>query len=334
MTDRISAAATLIVFSVLVLTGPARAEGPIVLRVATVAPDGTAWAREMKAFDREVESATGGAVRIKLYLGGIAGDELTTLERLRRGQLDGMLSGGLVCEHLAPSLRALRVFGLVQSREEAQKVVARLRPTLEEEFEKAGFVDIGEAILGALTNFSSRPVRSMEDLRRARFWVWDIDEMLKMQVSALALPSVQLPLEQAGRGYDDGRLDSFLTVPAAALAFQWSAKTHYISSLPLGYLVGCLTFSRAAFDKVPHDARQIITTAAAKLRVRLEDVGRAQDARLLDGLFARQGLTVLPTPDGFRREFDEAARQMRARLGEKLLPAALLSKVSAWFAAP
>ena len=85
--------------------------------MAAPAPAGTAWARESHAFDREMQLATGGQVHIKWYLGGIAGDELTTLARVKRGQLDGA-AGTAFCDRLAPTLRVGKVVGLFQSREE------------------------------------------------------------------------------------------------------------------------------------------------------------------------------------------------------------------------
>lgn len=88
---------------VLVLGTPAAAEGVRTLRIATVAPEGTAWAHEMTAWTREIESATNGAVKLKMYFGGIAGGELDVLERIKRHQLDGAISGGMICSRLGPS---------------------------------------------------------------------------------------------------------------------------------------------------------------------------------------------------------------------------------------
>src|SRR5690349_1832430 len=111
----------------------AHANEPIVLRFATLVPDGTAWARELKAAAREVESQTQGQVRWKWYFGGIAGDERVVPERIRRGQLEGE-AAGVSCVDLAPSLRVLRVLGMFRRRDEAHAIIMRLRPTLEAEF--------------------------------------------------------------------------------------------------------------------------------------------------------------------------------------------------------
>jgi TRAP-type C4-dicarboxylate transport system substrate-binding protein len=109
----------------LAMCAPGRAE-PVRLRMAAVAPEGSEWARELHATSREVATATGGEVQIKWYLGGIAGDELAALARVRRGQLDGM-GGASFCVRLAPSLRALQVFELgAQSRDLVDRLSSRV----------------------------------------------------------------------------------------------------------------------------------------------------------------------------------------------------------------
>src|SRR3954471_2314864 len=90
---------------------PARADEPTVLRLATVAPDGSAWAREFRSFSRRVETATEGRVRVKWYYNGVAGDEQEELDRIRRGQMDGA-AFGLFCDRLSPTIRVTRVPGL------------------------------------------------------------------------------------------------------------------------------------------------------------------------------------------------------------------------------
>ena len=64
-----------------------------VLRLATAAPDSTSWAKELRAFGRDVEASTDGQVAVKWYMGGVAGDEKEALERIAKAQLDGMASG-------------------------------------------------------------------------------------------------------------------------------------------------------------------------------------------------------------------------------------------------
>src|SRR5581483_6192506 len=119
------------------------AEPKYVIHMAAIAPEGTGWAREVRAFSRELETETHGEVLVKWYMGGIAGNELQVLDRIRRGQLDGAASAGPLCQKWAPASRVFAVMGLFQSRAELDYVEQQLRSTLDDEFRKAGFVMLG-----------------------------------------------------------------------------------------------------------------------------------------------------------------------------------------------
>ncbi len=316
---------------VCVLAAPAAAE-PVTLRFATAAPDGTAWARLFRTMGRELEAESHGGIATKWYFGGIAGNETQMLERMKRGQLDAVLSGGMMCMALSPSMRVLRLLGLFQSREEASYVLGRLRGTIDKEFAAAGFQNLGEASLGSDLMFTRAPVDSLAALRKTRLWFWDLDEPMRAQLAAMGVPAVGMPVEEAGRAFEDKRTDGFLAVPTAVLAFQWSAGTRYLSELRLGFLPGCMVVSHRAWDQLTVDERTLLTTATAKTQARLEELSRSQDEALLGGLFARQGVKKTPVSAAFASEFFEAARTARASLRDKLIPGELIDRVTGWLA--
>jgi len=316
------AAATVVVGS----ARPAVAE-PIVLRVGTAAPDGTGWAREFKAFGRWVEAEAKGALRIKLYLNSVAGDELEMGERVRRGQLDGVASGQFLCQTLAPSMRVLRLPGVFQNRDEARDIVSRLHDTVEKEAAKNGFVVLGAAGLGPDVIFSREPVRSMEDARRLKLWRWDVDDLGIAASREMGLDIVPVPLHEALRAYDDHKLDGFLAAPSAALAFQWSSATSYVTDLHSGYLYGCLVFGEKQFQRLDPALQQALRAGAARMLVGIEELGRRQDEELLGGLFAKQGLKTVQASASFRSEYFAAAKAARERLVGKLIPRDLVETV-------
>ena len=305
---------------------------PVVLRFATAAPDGTAWARLFRVMGRDIEVGSGGNVTTKWYFGGIAGSELQMLERLRKGQLDAVMSGGMLCMKLSPSMRVLRLLGLFQSRDEASYVLGRLRPTIDKELAAAGFHNVGAAGLGSDMMFTRMPINSVAELRAARLWYWDLDEAMREQLQALGGHAIGLPVEDAGRAYEDKRIDGFVAVPSAALAYQWSAAVGYLSELRLGFLPGCMVVTNRAWDALGVDDRTVLTESAAKFQQRLEDMGRRQDAELLGKLFEKQGLKKTPVSAAFTSEFLETARSAREALRDKLIPGDLIDKVTGWVA--
>jgi TRAP-type transport system periplasmic protein len=318
----------LILFSLLVTAGRVSAE-PQTLRFATIIPDGSAYAREAKAFGRNVETDTAGRVRVKWLFGGISGDEVQTLERIRRGQVDGAATA-LGCGQLAPSLRVFRLPGLFESRAEARQVMARLRNTVAEELSKNGFALLGLEPFGADIFLSNEPIRSLEDLARQRMWVWDQDEVWRAVAGLLGLRVTPLPLDEVSRALDEHRLDGLIALPTAALAYQWSTQVRYFTPLPSAYLQACLIVSNRAFDALSVEDQRALRAAGAKAAARFDQVCDSQDAALLGGMFEKQGLKKVPTTSALAAAFRAQTRAAVERLDERVVPRALRERVAAW----
>lgn len=297
------------------------------LRLGTIVPEGTGWARELRALGRDIEVSTAGAVHMKWYMGGIAGDEMEMLERVRRGQLDGVLSGGMACETVAPSLRVARIPGLLQTWAETSFVLGRLRPTLEDEAHKNGFFYMGEAIVGPSIIFSRRPIADMATMRSTRLWIWDIDRMLGAVAPEMGLQVVPLPIRDAAAAYEAGRLDGMIAPAAAALGFQWSASTRYYTDLRAGFVIGCMLIAHRPFDALPLSSQKALREASARAKLRIEEVGRTQEAQLVDHLFQKQGLGRISVDERARAAFFEAARAARDRAATRLVSASLIARV-------
>jgi TRAP-type C4-dicarboxylate transport system substrate-binding protein len=312
------------------LGGVARADH--VLRIATIVPDGTAWAREFRAFAREIDTATHGQTHIKYYFGGVAGDELQMLDRLRRDQLDGAISGGIICERLAPTFKVMRIPGLFQSQRENGYVLSRLKPDLDKEFLAAGFINLIESGVGADLLFTRKPVSNMNELRFTKLWNWDIDESLAPFLQTIGLHLVRSPLEDAGHGYDEGKHDGFIAPAAVALSWQWTAQAKYYTNLNLSYVSGCFLIRSNVFDALPIDAQRALRGGAAKIRERIDEVMSELEAKLLGGVLQQHGLTPVPVSSTFVSEFFSAAHQARDKALDKLIPADLVYRVQALLA--
>jgi TRAP-type C4-dicarboxylate transport system substrate-binding protein len=308
----------------LVAAAPARADR-VVWRMATAAPDSTSWAKELRAFARDVESSTDGQIAIKWYFGGIAGDEREVMDRIARAQLDGMASG-ILCAKVAPSMRTFDVPGIIQGRDEANYLAQKMQPRFAAEAQRNGFALLFTSGLGPTLIFSRTPVKTMAELRAVKLWRWDLDEWGVMASREMGLPMYAGSLVDAARLYDERKIDGFTTMPSAALAFQWSTQARYITPLPLGYVQGCMLVANRAWDRATPRQREAVMAAAGKCAHRFDAVGRHEDEQLLGGLFERQGLKMVPLSPALRAQYFEAARAARERLGDKLMPHAILDQ--------
>lgn len=304
---------------------PTASADPVTLRMAAIAPDGTQWARELKAFARDVELQTHGELRIKWYLSGIAGDELTALERVRHGQLDGE-AGAIFCQRLAPSLRVVRLVGLYETRQEAIYVMGRLKPVLDEEMRKSGFANLGQAVFGSDALFSRTPIRTLADLKAMKVWTWNLDPVWQTTLDELGVRSIVTSLDDLAGAYGKRVFDAFFAVPSAALAYQWSTQASYVADTGAAVLPACMVVANAAVDPLPLESKQALLASAGKFMSRFNDTSMMLDDALMGGLFEKQGLKKVDAP-ALRTELFRAAAAARKKLGAALVAPALLSSV-------
>lgn len=320
-----AAALAVLAAAVAALAPAARAaDDPVELRMAAIAPPNSEWSSQALAFARDVEASSEGRVRVRWYFGAAAGDEATVLDRIMRGQLDGA-AGAFQCERVAPSLRAVELIGLVEREADARKVLAALRPRVEEDLRHTPFVFLFLSTgFGHRVLFSRTPVRDLDDLRRGRFWIWNGDDVLHQQLVAMGVHVVPLPLEEGARAADEGRIDGYIVIPTAALLFRFSSKTRYYTDLSSGFLPGCLVMSRTRHDALAPADRRALDDAAERLRLAFEEAGRRRDDTLLRRTFIRQGLVPAPMDAAFRADLLAAGRRAIEVLDGRLAPPDLL----------
>ena len=319
-----------VVVAVLALPSVRAAADPIAVRMASMAPEGTAWARELKAYAREIEALTHGELRLKRYLGGIAGDESAVPDRIRKGQLDGEMAGGDV-----------RADGAVVARRCASpgSFVAATKPTTS----SIGCVPSSRASsartasrcsastwFGSDILFTRTPVRTMDDLRKLRLWIWNLDDVWTAEMALLGLHVVPLPVDAAGRAYDEGKIDGLMALPSAALVYQWSARTRYFTDLPIAAMAGCNFVSTSVFDSLSMSAQAAVRHASAKLNLRVSEANGALEDALIGGLFEKQGVKRQVASEQLRVIFFDTAKEARERLPSDVVPAALITQVMGW----
>jgi TRAP-type C4-dicarboxylate transport system substrate-binding protein len=304
------------------ISGVVRAE-PISLRMAAIAPEGTTWAHEIGTFSRDLETESNGQVRLKWYLGGIAGDEMTALQRVRRGQLDG-IAGASFCDHVAPSMSVIRVAGLFASRDEVSYVLGRLKPLFDEEARRAGFVSLADSVFGADILFTRQPVRTVAEMAAVRWWMWNQSPTWLAMMAAMGWHSLPSSLEDLTTSYQRGLIDGFIVVPGAALAYQWSTLATWYTPIETAWLPGCLMISNAAMDPLSLDQQRSIRTAAAKFRMRWNDATAHLDEALVEGLLQKQGLKRVDVTPQLRATFAAVTEAARGRLDDRVAPRASL----------
>ena len=112
----------------------------VVLKIATITPEGSQWMTDMRAGAKETKERTDGRVQFKYYGGGIQGNDTKVLGKMRIGSLQGGAFTPTSLQALYPDLNLLGLPMMFESEEEAAYVRGFLDEKLKVGLEEAGFV--------------------------------------------------------------------------------------------------------------------------------------------------------------------------------------------------
>ncbi|HEY4718959.1 MAG TPA: TRAP transporter substrate-binding protein DctP, partial [Candidatus Methylomirabilis sp.] len=222
----------------------------IPIKFATLAPEGSTWMRLLREMDAEVHKRSNGRVRFLFYPGGVLGDEIDVLRKIRVGQLHAGAFSGVGLGSVVPSIRVLELPLLFRDTGEIEFVTGRLEAQFTTAFEERGFVLLALAEAGAVHIFSKKPIRRREDLEGVKIWAWQGDPLAAALFERYQVAPVPLALPEVLPSLQTGLINAFYAPPAAAIALQWFNQVSHMSAPELTYAIGGMLVSRSRWETI------------------------------------------------------------------------------------
>ena len=170
----------LCILACLLVIGPAHgAEKSVVIKLATLAPEGSSWMKSFHALNKEVMEKTNNQVQFKVYGGGVLGDEVDMLRKMKIGQIQAaVLSSGSLAL-LYKEFDVLQIPFLFQKYEEVDFILKKMDSFFRKGLEDNGFILLGWSEGGFIFIMSTGPIASVADLKKAKVWTWGGSPMAK-----------------------------------------------------------------------------------------------------------------------------------------------------------
>jgi TRAP-type C4-dicarboxylate transport system substrate-binding protein len=286
------------------------------LKIATVTPEGSQWMSEMRAGADEIKQRTDGRVQIKIYGGGVMGEDAKVLGKIRIRALQG---GAFTPTALAQIYPDLNLYGLplvFRTEEEAAYARSRLDERLHDGLLQAGFKSFGFASGGFAYLMSNKPVAKLADLRGQKVWVPEGDVISYSSMEALSLSPVTLPLTDVLTGLQTGLIDIVGMSPIGALVLQWHTKVKYVTELPMIYTLGFMAIDVKAWNKISEADQAIVEEVMRRTYAQFDEQNLVDNREARDALI-KSGVQSVP----FSLEEYEKVRtvmmESNRRLGEQ-----------------
>ncbi len=297
------------------------------IKFATLAPEGSAGMIVMREYDQAVRKESGGRLGFKIYPGGIQGDEINVLRKIKLGQLQsaGVTGNGLTT--IAPEVRVLDAPFLFHSYDEADEVLKVYDKEFRQALEKGGYVLLGWAEVGFVYVFTNTPVRMPEDMKRVKMWTWEGDPIAEAAFKALSVDPIPLSITDVPTSLQTGLIDGVYTSPLYLIALQWFTRVKYMLDQPLADVSGATIISKKAFDALPADLQEILLRNGKIYMRKLTELTRQENAKSIQTL-KQHGIQVIEPPSAeAKAQYEEIGVRARQYLIGKLFSQQFLTSV-------
>ncbi len=299
------------------------------IKFATLATRGSTWLNVMTELNNAIKQATSNNVRFKIYPGGVSGEELDVLRKIRAGQLD---AGGFTGVALGEIVSEVRIFDspfLFKNYEEVDYIHELLFDEFSKKFEQNGFILLGWTEVGFVYIFTKKKIEKIDDLKGVKMWMWEGDKVAEATFNALGFKPIPLAVTDVITALQTGMIEGLYTSPLGAIALQWNTQVKYMLKIPLANAIGAIVVSKNKWDKLPQEYQDTIRTLSKQYMKKLTKLSRKDNQKSIE-ILKQNGIIVTELKD--KTELDKlnkagikARMDMAVKYG--LFPVQLLNKV-------
>ncbi len=272
---------------------PARAEGPVTLKLATLAPSGSAWHELLRELGQRWEEASAGHVRLKVYAGGTQGNEGEVIRKMGINQLQAAALSNMGLHDLIREASALTIPVMFKDEAEMECGFERVRPALEAALLERGYVVVMWSRIGAVQFYCDAPRPTPASMQGVKVFVPQGDAAVAEALRRAGLRPVVLAATDLVPALQTGMVECVNNVALYALTTRTFVQAPYVIDLPWGYMAGATLVRADAWGRVPPEVRPRLLAAAQEVAVKVNAEVRRLDREAL-GAMQRQGLKLVP----------------------------------------
>lgn len=267
----------------------------LIIKLGSLAPAGSPWDKGLNRLGAEWQKISGGSVELKIYPGGIVGDESDMIRKMRIGQLTAAGLSGVGLMRIYPDIVTVQLPLFIRSNAELDYVLDKMKPAFAKELEQRGFKVIIWSFVGWVHFFSTSPVVTPDDLKKRKMFVSAGDADAVQIWKECGFHVIPLTPTDIMPSLQSGMIDAFSATPLTAASYQWFGLAKNMCGMKWAPLIGGIVVSANAWSKLD-------TALAAKLEAAAAQVGSDMQAEILKAdaaaldVMKKNGLVVNPVP--------------------------------------
>lgn len=278
------------------------------IKFASLAPEGSPWDKALRRIASDWAEASAGRLRVKVFAGGIAGDEPSMIRKIRINQLQAAAITGVGLGSIVEDIYAVQLPFVIRTSGEMDYVMGELQPTFKRMFGQKGFTLITWFMAGWAHLFSKIPVLTVQDARQLKLYADPsspaiVDAWKKMGFHVVPVASTEvLPALQSDL------VEAFLLTPLTAAAMQWFGLAKNMMELPLVPMISGIVVSERVWDGIPGELKGELLDIVDRHLVALGEETAALEQEAIQ-IMLENGLQIQPVSPESEAEWERVVEE-------------------------
>ncbi|ABW68971.1 TRAP transporter substrate-binding protein DctP [Desulfosudis oleivorans] len=309
----------------------------MVFKVGTLAPKGTPWLNvPEKMLIPRMEELSDGKITLKLYGGGIMGEDYDILRKIDIGQLDvcGATTLGMLAA--SPETAVFMLPGLFNNYEEIDYIYKKFRKRIDAGFEERGYILAALIDTGHFHIYSKNRIDSLADLRKQKvISCWGTVE--STIYNELGINPIPVVVPEVMSALSTGLADTTLAPAAWMLGMQAYQYAGYYITPPLLFspavvILGVRAVERIqrhfeASDTFTRNVQELLVFEVGLFEGAWRDQIRTYDERALNAFKTKTGMKAVTLSAADQAAIAQAGLRVRKKLAGTIFSEDLMNDV-------
>jgi len=309
----------------------------MVITIATLAPAGTPWLNlPEKVLLPQIDRLSGGKVVMKIYSGGVMGEDTDILRKMDIGQLDSCGCTALGILAASPETSVLLIPGLFNNYDEVDYILKKFRKELDAACERRGY------ILGALIDtgnfylFSKNRVSSLADIRKQKVLTW-FGAVETTLLGELGIDATPVAVPEIISALSTGLADTNLSPSAWMLGMQAYQYVNFYVKQPWLYSPAAVIVSQKTKERLrrqfnvsetfSYNIQEMLVYEVNTLEDEWKRQSRSYEAKSLEAFEAKCGIKPVTLSAADMESLRKAGIRTREKLAGQAFSEELMIQV-------
>jgi TRAP-type C4-dicarboxylate transport system substrate-binding protein len=255
---------------------------------------------------------TDNVVRLKIYAGGVLGDENDMLRKMKIGQIQAAALTSTSLSEIFKEINVLQIPFLFQNYDEVDFILNKMDTYLKKGFEDNGYILLGFSEVGFVYLMSSTiAISGVSDIKKGKVWIQEESRMAKAVFDAAKVTAIPLSIPDVLVGLQTGLVDVVYIPPTGAISLQWFTKVKYLTNVPLAYIAGAIVISKNVFNRLLPAHQTVLLESSRRHLSQLKTIARNENQEATR-VMMKQGVKVI-TPS--KDQIDELRKLSNDAMG-------------------